>query len=203
MSDSIFPSNIPGITWECSKKPLFSTIVRTSASGRELRASMQSYPTWMFTRKYEFLRDSMVNGVNELKVIVGFFLLRMGSFDSFLYEDPDDNSVIDQQVAIGNGTTKTFQLVRSFGGFLEPTMNVKAITDVKIDGVATTEYVHGTLGRITFNDAPGVGEIVSWSGSYYFRCRFNDDDADFEQFLKKFWQLKKLEFRGSLGDKIA
>jgi len=202
MSNAIFPSNLPGITWDNSKSPIFSTIVRTATSGKELRAAFYSYPLWDFHLSYDVLRDSIVGGINELKTIVGFFLARQGKFDSFLFTDPSDNAVVDQQIGIGNASNTLFQLIRDYGGFVEPVMNVNTIAGVKLNGVVTTLYSIDSKGRITMNTAPGAGVVVTWSGSYYYRCRFKEDTVDLKQFLYQFWELKKLDLHACLGDKI-
>lgn len=202
MSNTVFPSNIPGLAWDNTKTPVFSSVVRTAASGKELRAAFYSYPLWDFKLSYELLRNSTVNGINELKTVLGFFLSRQGKFDSFLYEDPYDCAIADQQIGIGNGSNKVFQLVRDFGGFLEPVMNVKQVDAIKVGGVATTDYSIDSKGKITLTTAPASGQVVTWSGGYYFRCRFKEDTAEARQFMYKLWDLKQLEFRGCLGDKV-
>ena len=47
---------------------------------------------------------------------------------------------------------------------------------------------------MTFNTAPGSGLIITADFTYYFRCRFIDDKYDFENFMYRLWQLKKLTF---------
>ena len=51
---------------------------------------------------------------------MGFFLQLQGQFGTFLYTDPDDNAVAGQAFATGDGTTTSFTMMRSLGGFLEP-----------------------------------------------------------------------------------
>ena len=36
--------------------------------------------------------------------------------------------------------------------------------------------------------------IISADFTYYFRCRFVDDKYDFENFMFRLWELKKLAF---------
>lgn len=40
----------------------------------------------------------------------------------FQFVDPNDNAVVAQPVATGDGGTTVFQLVRTFGGFTEPVL---------------------------------------------------------------------------------
>jgi hypothetical protein len=49
-------------------------------------------------------------------------------------------------------------------------------------------------GLLNFSTAPGSELIITADFSYYFRCRFIDDKYDFENFMYRLWQLKKLTF---------
>ena len=53
-----------------------------------------------------------------------------------------------------------------------------------IDMVATVS----DSGAVTFSAPPPAGTVLSWTGGYYWRCRFEDDDLDLEQFLAKLWK---------------
>jgi uncharacterized protein (TIGR02217 family) len=117
MSNQVLPS-LPGLSWNTKKKPIFKTTIREASSGREYRGTSWSTPRWEYTLSYEFLRQGM--GRTELTQVVGFFNKHRGAWDSWLYQDPDDNAVTLQQFATGDGTTTSFQLVRDLGGFLEP-----------------------------------------------------------------------------------
>lgn len=119
MSNDVFPT-LPGLKWGTNKQPIWATKVLTAASGRETRGSFQSFPRWRFTLSYEFLRAG--GGFSELQHLVGFFNQRMGSFDSFLYRDPNDYLVTDQELGTGDGSRVEYRLVRTLGGFVEPVL---------------------------------------------------------------------------------
>lgn len=199
MGNAVFPTNLPGLEWGVKWRPKFFNRVQRAASGKELRAANAAYPLWEFGLSYAVLRS---NSLAELQTLVGFFLNRQGSFDSFLYINPEDSSVTDQQIGIGNASNRNFQLVRSFGGFAEPVQNVNGSITVKINGSTTSAYTIDSAGLITFTTAPASGAVVTWTGSYYYRVRFLDDEAEFENFLYKLWQLKKIEFVGSVMNKV-
>jgi hypothetical protein len=126
MSNSVFPS-LPGLTWGTTKTPEWKTIVQESVSGKELAASLMTYPRWTYTLSYEFLRSG---AQTELQTLVGFFNARRGKFDDFLYTDPDDNAVTSQQFGTGDGTSTVFALVRTYGGFTEPVQNINGTPSV-------------------------------------------------------------------------
>lgn len=196
MSQAVFPT-LPGVKWGVLRQPVFNTTVKPSVSGREYRAANMTYPRYLYRLSYEFLRDKR-SGVDELRTLVGFFSQRRGRFDSFLYTDPDDNAVTDESFGTGNGSTTAFQLFRSFGGFIEPIFDVNGAATIKKAGVTqtlTTHYTISATGVVTFVTAPANGAALTWSGSYYWRVRFERDEAEFEKFLKDLWELKKVEFR--------
>ncbi len=195
MSDEIFPE-LPGLKWGVRRAPVFSTTVKRSVGGREYRALNQLYPTYRYKFSFEFLRDQR-KGVDELRTLVGFFNARHGSYDSFLFDDPDDNATENDQFGLGNGSATAFQLFRSFGGFSEPVYDLKAAPLVYKDGVKqtpTTHYSVSSSGLVTFVAAPAAGAVLKWTGGYYWRCCFDKDEADFEKFLHDLWELKTLEF---------
>lgn len=200
MGNAVFPV-LAGLKWDIGMSPEFSTAVKRSVSGCELRANLMAYPLWTFRLAYEVLRDDVAN--NELKNLCGFFLLRKGGFDSFLFTQPSDSSVTAESFGSGNGIATAFQLTRSYGGFVEPVMNVNGSPAIYVGGVLktpTTHYTISSTGMVTFVTAP-TGALT-WTGSFYYRVRFLMDGADFNQFMKDLWDLKKLEFVGSTGNKV-
>lgn len=198
MSNALFPT-LAGLTWDTVKTPTFNTLVQTAVDGSELRCSYQSTPVWEFQLSYDLLRDDTI--FNELKTLGGFFLNRHGKFDSFLFLDDDDSSAQYQVFGTGDGSTTEFQLIRSFGNFTEQVSNIQAGPSVYANAVVANATV-GSTGLVTFNSAPAVGANLAWIGRYYYRCRFKEDAVDFNQFMRRLWEAKTVEFIGSLGTKI-
>ncbi len=130
MSNSVFPT-LPGLSWGVIKRPRFSTIVQKTASGKEIRSALMSYPLWEFQLSFEVLRGS--NGYSEMQTLAGFFNSMLGSYDTFLFNDLTDNSVTAQSFGTGNGITAAFQLVRPLGGFSEPVQNVNGAPAVYLN----------------------------------------------------------------------
>lgn len=194
MSNAVFPT-LPGLKWGLTKTPVWSTKVQQAASGRELRASYFSYPLWKFSLGYEVLR---ANALAELQTLIGFFNARQGSFDSFLYEDPDDKSVSNQVFGVAATGQTQYQLARDFGGFVEPVIAPKGTPVIMVAGVpkvAGTDYTISSSGLVNFITALTAGQSLSWTGEFYFRCRFLHDTTEFEQFMRHLWAAKKIEFQ--------
>jgi uncharacterized protein (TIGR02217 family) len=193
MSNAVFPT-LQGLKWGITKTPMWSTKTQKSANGRELRAAYFSYPLWKFSLSYEVLR---ANAMAELQTLVGFFNARQGSFDSFLYQDPDDKWVTAQAFGVGDGVTTKFQLVRDYGGFVEPVVATSGTPSIYVAGTLKTLTTHYTLvdGLVTFTTPPASGAILTWTGGFYYRVRFLQDSAEFEQFMYQLWTSKKIEFQ--------
>ena len=198
----IFPT-LPGLAWSVTKTPTFQTRIQRAASGRELRALDYPYPLWQFALVYDFLRDNPAAGYDELRTLLGFFMLCQGAFGPFLFQDPSDCQVTGQQIGIGNASTTVFQLQRAMGatlpggGFLEPIVAPNVVHTIYLDGITYNPAAYSVdpdTGLVTFDTAPGSGLIITADFTYYFRCRFIDDKYDFENFMYRLWQLKKLTF---------
>lgn len=185
MSNLIFPS-LPGLMWGIKRTPVWNTIIKKTPSGREFRGRLQSAPLRQYALQYEVLREG--GGLEELKVLEGFFNQVAGSWGSFLYRDPDDCRVTDQGFGVGDGVSTQFPLVRTWGGCVE--------TVCELDGVpAITGGAHSVAdGVVSFATPPANGALLRWTGSYFWRCRFLHDAAEFSQFLKGLWEAKKIEF---------
>jgi uncharacterized protein (TIGR02217 family) len=198
----IFPA-LPGLAWSVSKSPTFQTRIQRAASGRELRALDYPYPLWQFTLVFDLLRDNPAAGYDELRTLMGFFMLCQGAFGTFLFRDPSDDRVAGQQIGVGNASATVFQLQRTMGttlpggGFQEAIVAPNVVSAVYLNGITQNPgsySVDPNTGLVTFETAPGSGMIITADYSYYFRCRFVDDSYVFENFMFQLWQLKKLTF---------
>jgi uncharacterized protein (TIGR02217 family) len=194
--------NLAGLAWSRHKKPGFATRVASHVSGREVRVALMSYPLYEFEAVYSGLASAATAafaglGSSSLQSLMGFFLQLQGQFATFLYTDPDDNTVTGQAFATGDGSTVSFTMMRSLGGFLEPAGWVTAIANVYLNGTrqSPSSYSLTTPNTLTFASAPGSGAVVSADFSYAFNCRFLDDQMDFEEFMASLWKLDSMKFR--------
>jgi uncharacterized protein (TIGR02217 family) len=192
---------LPGLTWNTTKAPRFNTEVQSSVNLSELRASFACTPVWEFTRSYDLLRDNVAN--NELKQLGGFFLARYGSWDSWLFLDADDSVALLEPFGTGDGVTTQFQLQRAFGAFNEPVKNVANAPSIYVAAnLQVSGYTVSNTALVTFSNAPAANAALTWSGTYYFRCRFKEDVQEFRQFMNKLWDARTFDFIGCLGSKI-
>jgi uncharacterized protein (TIGR02217 family) len=199
MSTSVLTTPI-GLGWDVVRTPIWDTIVQQVVSGKETRLALQSYPRWEWQLTFDVVRSDATN--HEFQDLVGFFNARQGMFDSFLYQDADDNSVTSQNIGTGNGSNLLFQLVRSFGGFTEPVLAPHTVSHVYVNGVdqagnwTVSNWGTTTPGLITFagGHAPGNGLAVTADFTYYWPVRMTMDSVPFNMFVSKFYGVKKFTF---------
>lgn len=198
MGNAIFPV-LPGLKFDNGMAPEFNTNIHRAVSGSEARVGLRAYPLWTFEMSYEVLRAA--TAYTELQTLVGFFLQRYGSLDSFLYSNPADGAVTAQNFGTMVTGTSAYQLTRSFGGFSEPVHNLNGTPSIYVNGVLTTPASISGTGLVTFSSVTN-GAALTWTGAFYYRCRFVEDRANFSQFLKDLWENKKISIVGSTLNKL-
>jgi uncharacterized protein (TIGR02217 family) len=204
MSTQVLPA-LAGLGFDVVRQPRWSNSTQRSVSGKTTRIAYWNYPLWTWTLKFDFLRADPTNV--EWQQLVSFFNSMRGGFDSFLFDDVDDDGVTGQTIGTGAGATTTFQLVRSMSGFVEPiyapdtTGAIGSIAEnVYVNGVPKTINVDYTVsawgtaapGVVTFTSAP-TGTITA-DFNYYWPCRFATDSMDFTKFMKQLWRGDKVAF---------
>lgn len=214
MSNAVFPI-LPGLEWNSVKAPFFKTNVMESVSGRELRSSYQLTPKFNITLGYEFLRER--KGRTELQQIESFFIARRGAYESFLLAVPGDDAF--EMDLVGDGVTTIYTAIKPGLGI--PLIYTKPHNGPAIfkmwqpnsgllmwsSNTSKKMWSQGTVslnesGVITLSEPLGNGEILSISGEFYYKCRFADDSQDYTNFAYKLWKSSKIEFIGTLGNKI-
>ncbi|MCE9561884.1 MAG: DUF2460 domain-containing protein [Planctomycetes bacterium] len=201
MSAAVFPT-LAGLGWEINRTPVWKTRLQESVSGKQTSIADWSYPRWQWELTYDFLRQGTVHGsaYAEFAQLAGFFNQRQGQFDSFLYQDADDDAVTGQALGTGDGTTTAFQLIRPFGGFIEPVLAPNTISHVYLNGVnqpsgwSVSNWGVASPGVVTFSSPPGNGVVITADFSFYFPCRFTDDTMSFAKFMSALYDAKKVAF---------
>lgn len=198
MTLRLFPS-LPGIVYPVLRTPTWSTGVQRAISGKVTTLPHWTYPVYAFEVAYEFLRSAA--GFKEYQDLVGFYNLAQGRANLFRFNDPDDNSVTDQSLGIGDGATTEYQLVRSNGApnfpWIDPVFYPTAVA-ITVDGVPMNEgsdYTVSTTGLVTFAMPVPNGLVILWTGTFDWLVRFGEDSATFEQFTYNLFELKKLTFQ--------
>jgi uncharacterized protein (TIGR02217 family) len=188
MSLPVFPT-LKGTTWSRTRAPHWKTLIQETASGKEARVGLMSYPIWIWTLNFEYLPYT------DFLSLLGLFNACQGSLSPFLFYDPYDYASNNQVIGVGDNLTTNFQLIRSFASFVEPVQAPKT-WGITVNGNANNAYTMGNnTGIVSFNAAPAFGANIGWNGTYYWRCRFMEDAYDFEEWAYRLWELKKMQFR--------
>jgi len=216
----IYPQLV-GLTFDYVKRPKFSTGTGVGSSGREIRVAYWATPQWEWDLTYDILAD---NGkftgttASDLKTLLGFMLDVAGSFGTFYFIDPDDNTVTAQPLGIGDGTSTNFLFSRTYGltytgteavggvnlgtsfyNYTGPNQTlVTPVTNIYLNGVlqSPTTYTINTAtpcgNYVQFDTPPAAGVVVTADFSFWYLCRFKDDSADFDKAMQNLWDTKKL-----------
>lgn len=116
MSNLVLPTSLPGFALKVSREPYTNTTVQEAVSGRELRSTWWSLPRYRYRLSFDFLRTTST--LMELQSLAAFWSGHFGQLDSFLLQDPEDNSVTAHGFGVGNASTQAFQLQRSLLGYV-------------------------------------------------------------------------------------
>lgn len=185
---------LPGRSPKVTKAPMWSTEVIRTASGRERRTSYWPSPLWQFEHSYGVLQQAPSE--EDLALLWEFFNVAQGQFGPFLFVDPTDCQVPASSPAAfgtGDGSTLSFQLLRQINSFSEAVYGVYGPT-ILDNGSAAGAYTIGPNGVVTFATAPAAGHALTWSGYFYFGCRFLQDDLSFDRVVNTLWTGKSLKF---------
>ena len=62
--------------------------------------------------------------------------------------------------------------------------------------ISAANYTIGATGLVTFGAGhfPTSGHLLTWTGSFYYRCRFDEDEIDWTKFMDHRWSAKKVAF---------
>lgn len=195
MSSLVFPA-LPGLSWSVMRTPTFSVQVRTSDSQRETATIIMDKCYYSIELSYEMLRQG--GTYDELQQIEGLFLTMRGSYDNFKFDDPNNNTVMNGVIGTGNGTNKAFVLARNTGpSYYEAIGLVNQIANVKINGVTINpaDYSLSLPNVIVFDTAPPNGHVVTATFTYYYLCRFGEDQHEYEQFMYRLYQLNQMTLK--------
>ncbi len=208
MSTTVFPT-LKGRDITIDRTSMFSTRKPKAVSGKIVSIAQWASPLYQWTVTFNFLRTGLFgpSTFTELEQLRGFFEKLKGAFDSFLFQDPNDNVVVGQAIANTSGLlATTYQLQRTSGGATAPilapnlgaTFNLYVNAVLKTQGVdySVTDWSSGTPGLVTFlaGHVPAAALPITADFSYYFPCSFDDDTMDFGRFGQNIYKLDKQTF---------
>lgn len=201
MSELLFPT-LRGLTYPIQKIPHWKTLQNQTVSGVKKFVQFYTYPYYELRLSFNYLSDTD-SQADDIHTLAGFYNQMGGASVDFLYADPlfENNTVTAQVFGSGDGETKSYQLVHTYGGFTEPIFGIYEPPTIYLknnDTEAVSELTEGTdytvtsLGLVTLNNAPSVGYSLLWTGKWYYRCHFANDEAELEQIFYGGWALDEL-----------
>ena len=185
---NVFPT-LQGIGWPVTTSPVWNNQIQRTVTGRVVAATYQQYPLYKFKVQFNFLLAA------DFNTLLAFFNQQGGNLTPFLFDaGPGSDSVTAQAIGTGNGTTTAFQLLRSYGGFSEPVAASFGSPHAYVNGVSEPcTFNSPSNGYVTLTTAPASGTAVTWSGNYYFQCRFGKGSYDLEQFASQLYSTKSFD----------
>ncbi|KLK92711.1 glycoside hydrolase family 24 [Microvirga vignae] len=172
--------------------PVRRTDIVTLASGREQRNSR-----WASSRR-RYDAGLGVRTIDALHAVIVFFEERRGKLYGFRFRDRTDwrsgqpskePTPVDQRIGTGDGTTKSFRLVKTYGSSFAPyvrtiTKPVGGSVAVAIDGVeqevGAAYNCDPTTGLVTFTETPPAGAAITAGFAFDVPVRFDTDELDID-----------------------
>lgn len=182
------------------RSPIWATGFQRALSGKASALSYQQYPRYHFELSFEYLRDDIAP--SHLRSLAGLFNAMQGRADTFLFTSPAFNSVTTEPFGTGDGATVAFQLIANWqnaGGPGSPDIvqNLNGAPSIFKNAVlqsTPSQYTLGPTGIVTFVSPPAAAAPLTWTGSFYYRCRFTDDTLTLAEFVQKYWSTKSVSF---------
>lgn len=179
-----FPENIAlGMTGG----PMFNTDIVELYSGYEKRNA-----NWSMARS-TYNASHAVKTPAQLATLIAFFRGRQGRANGFRFRDWSDYSAIGQPIATGDGTTRIFQLIKTYTSgavtvtrtINKPVQSGNQVTTVLamyLNAVHKTEgtdfTVDYTTGLVTFASAPLNTVAITADFEFDVPVRFDTDQLN-------------------------
>jgi uncharacterized protein (TIGR02217 family) len=192
--EAVFPISVAlGSTGGPQRK----TEIVTLGSGSERRNAR-----WIDSRR-QYDAGSGLRSMADLAAVVAFFEQARGRLTGFRYRDPLDDrscafgltpSPLDQPIGVGDATTATFQLAKTYGTtdawvrtIAKPVAGTIRVAVAGTEKTPGTDFsVDATTGLVTFMSGaiPAAGQPVTAGYLFHVPVRFDTDDLkiDLTQF---------------------
>ena len=178
MSFPIMPTMPISMASGLKKTPNFNTVRQVGAAGINSAVALKPYPTWDFEFALDHITGNEKTATSVVAQILGTFMATAGGANLFLFTDPQDNTLVGAQFGVGDGTSTKFQLSRNIYGQPDIIQNTNGTPNIYVNGTITAPASISATGVVTFSTAPINTGILTWSGSFYFLCRFSEDTID-------------------------
>lgn len=172
--------------------PVRRTDIVTLASGREHRNSR-----WASSRR-RYDAGLGVRSIDALHAVIAFFEERRGKLYGFRFRDRTDwcsgppskePKPLDQRIGTGDGSTRSFQLVKTYGSSFAPYRRIIAkpvgrTVRVALNGieqeVGSAFNCDPVTGLVTFTAPPPAGAAITAGFAFDVPVRFDTDELDID-----------------------
>lgn len=167
----------------------FLTVVSESEGGKE-----QRYKKWTRPRRtFRIKLDARYK--TESDQIWSFYRRHSGAFESFLFQNPNENPVTAEVVGSGDGAKSVFYLGGAVGigtGDLI-TAPGSAVLTRSVGGTGdylsfTAYTIDEPLGQVTTNSILPSGDVLKANYTFRHRVRFREDNLSREAFATELWR---------------
>lgn len=187
----VFPT-LAGRGWSIRRRSRWANEEVRTRSGRVFSVDLWSYPVVEYQLTFEFLREDA--SWQEATALLGFFDQVHGRHGRWYYTDEMHSAASAQQFGLGDGSRTQFAIGAPRWGQLQPIGGVDGSITVTVAGGSTTAYSLVDERILAFNTAPGNGQAIAWTGSYFERCKFVDEYLDAEHFAQALLSAKGVRF---------
>ena len=169
MSSRVFPT-LAGLKFPVKRTPVTSTRLFRAISGKRTTIANWTVPLWRYEGDVSVLRTDAAYS-QPWQNFVTLFEQNLGQYDTFLYDDPTDDTVVGQSLGVGTGSQTAFQLLRALlsGGFLEPILAPHVMNAVYLNGVSIP------TGGLSAPGTPALSSVASGSlggATYYVKTTY-------------------------------
>jgi len=178
------------------KSPIYNTVLQKTACNRgNASASLTPFRSFAFEFDLDAVQGNEALLTSVTEQFNGVLALCCGRAGTFLFTDAQDNAVTQANSGMlnvtpgaafpmspnGDGVSTQFQLARSIGGVAwDIIQQLNGTPKIYINDVQTYAFSISN-GLVTFNpsvEVPPNNASLTWSGSYYYLCRFDEDTVN-------------------------
>lgn len=189
--DEYLPECIPG--YPCTSAPVWGNVIARVASGAENVRQIWQSPLHNYALPVATRRQEIIEALRHM------WMVTAGNARTWPFRDPLDFAsadllapnqappitMLDQQIGIGDGFERDFQLVKTYNFGMESytrTIHLPVLSTlaVAINGslVNPTDYsVTRPGGLITFDTAPVLADVITAGYLFDVEVRFADNDT--------------------------
>jgi uncharacterized protein (TIGR02217 family) len=177
----LFPEDI---SYGSTGGPGFNTTIIELSSGHEQRNINWS------EAKATYEAQHGIKTRTQMEELIDFFWARNGKAYGFRYKDWADYELSGEQIGVGDGTTNTFQVTKTYEPSGYPYVRTIRKTNpgtivIYKNGVIVPQpsaaSIDDTTGLITFVTAPAIADVITVTGEFHVPVRFDIDDMKVTQ----------------------